>query len=78
VQHDAAAYELPNEPSVLFMYNPFGAKTMAAVARRTRASIERNPRPLHVVYVVPEQLHVWADAGFLAQRRDHYAILRPA
>jgi 16S rRNA G966 N2-methylase RsmD len=78
VQHDAGTYQLPDEPIVLFMYNPFGAKTMAAVARRVRESFERNPRPLHVVYVVPEHLQAWTQAGFVAQRRDHYAILRPA
>jgi SAM-dependent methyltransferase len=78
VQHDAGTYDLPDEPIVLFMYNPFGAKTMATVARRTRASYERNPRPLHVVYVVPEQLQAWTQEGFVARQEDHYAILRPA
>jgi hypothetical protein len=51
---------------------------MAAVARRARESFDRHPRPFHVVYVVPEQLHAWVEAGFIAERRDHYAILRPA
>jgi glyoxylate reductase len=48
-----------------------------AVARRARASFDRNPRPLHVVYVVPMHLDPWIEAGFAAERRDHYAILRP-
>jgi SAM-dependent methyltransferase len=78
IQQDAAQFDLPQEPLVLFLYNPFGAKTMAAVARRARASFDRHRRPLHVVYVVPEQLHAWVDAGFVAERRAHYAILRPA
>ena len=77
VQQDAGAYDLPDDPLVLFMYNPFGAKTMAAVARRARASFDRNPRPLHVVYVVPMHLEPWIEAGFTADRRDHFAILRP-
>jgi SAM-dependent methyltransferase len=78
LHQDATTYDLPDEPLVLFLYNPFGARTMEAVARRTRASFDRNPRPLHVVYVVPEQLQAWVDAGFVAERRDHFAILRPA
>lgn len=78
VQQDAAKFELPHDPIVLFLYNPFGSKTMAAVAQRARASFDRHRRPFHVVYVVPEQLHAWVDAGFVAERRDHYAILRPA
>jgi hypothetical protein len=77
VHHDAAAYELPNDPLVLFMYNPFGGKTMSAVADRTRASFDRHPRPLHVVYLVPKELDTWTAAGFVAAQRDHYAILRP-
>jgi hypothetical protein len=77
LQLDATAYDLPEGPVVLFMYNPFGATTMAAVARRTRASFDRNPRPLHVVYVVPMHLEPWIEAGFSAERRDHFAILRP-
>ncbi|MEJ5991876.1 class I SAM-dependent methyltransferase [Ramlibacter sp. PS3R-8] len=78
VHADATKYELPDEPIVQFMYNPFGGKTMEAVARRTRDSFDRNPRPLHVVYVVPKELDTWVQAGFVAEQRDHYAILRPA
>ena len=78
VHADATKYELPEEPIVQFMYNPFGGNTMATVARRTRASFDKNPRPLHVVYVVPKELDTWVEAGFVAERRDHYAILRPA
>ena len=78
LHEDATRYELPDGPIVQFMYNPFGGKTMAAVAQRTRASFDRNPRPLHVVYVVPKELEAWIAAGFLAEQRDHYAILRPA
>jgi predicted RNA methylase len=77
LQQDAGIYELPDGPVVLFMYNPFGARTMTEVARRTRASFDRTPRPLHVVYVVPMHLDPWIDAGFSAERRDHFAILRP-
>ena len=78
LHQDATRFELPDGPIVQFMYNPFGGKTMAAVARRTRASFDRNPRPLHVVYVVPKELEAWTAAGFVAEQRDHYAILRPA
>lgn len=78
VHQDATTYVLPNEPVVLFMYNPFGGKTMAAVAERTRASFDRHRRPLHVVYLVPKELDTWTTAGFVAEQRDHYAILRPA
>jgi SAM-dependent methyltransferase len=76
VEQDATAYELPEDPFVLFMYNPFGGKTMEAVAHRTRASLQRRPRPHHVLYLNPFHLEGWTAAGFSVDRRDHFAVLR--
>jgi SAM-dependent methyltransferase len=77
LEQDATTYELPDGPIVLFMYNPFAGKTMETVARRTRESLERNPRPLHVLYLNPFHLEGWVDAGFSVDRREHFAILTP-
>jgi SAM-dependent methyltransferase len=75
IEQDATTYELPQEPLVLFMYNPFGGQTMQAVARRTRAALERHPRPLHVLYLNPFHLEGWIAEGFAVDRREHFAIL---
>lgn len=75
IEQDAAMYDLPADPIVLFMYNPFGPKTMEAVARRTRASLEKNPRPLRVLYLNPFHLEGWIETGFSVDRREHFAML---
>ncbi len=76
---DATKYELPEEPLVVFLYNPFGAEVMRQVAERVRASHQLNPRPLFVLYVNPFQESVWLDAGFTAVTRgDPFVILQPS
>jgi predicted RNA methylase len=47
---DAAHYAIPLEPIVLYLYNPFGEQTMAAVARNLQRSFDQRPRPMIVVY----------------------------
>jgi SAM-dependent methyltransferase len=47
---DAARYAIPLEPIVLYLYNPFGEQTMAAVARNVQWSFDQRPRPMIVVY----------------------------
>jgi SAM-dependent methyltransferase len=52
---DAAAYAFPPEPSVLFLYNPFGRPVLARVLERLERSLERTPREVHLLYVNPVQ-----------------------
>jgi predicted RNA methylase len=47
---DAARYAIPLEPIVIYMYNPFGEQTMAAVAHNLQWSFDQRPRPMIVVY----------------------------
>jgi SAM-dependent methyltransferase len=49
VQSDAAAFDFPEGPLVVFMYNPFGAPTMQEVADKLARRIE----PVYVIYVNP-------------------------
>ena len=47
---DAADWKPPNEPLMLFFYNPFHAKVMADVARNLVMSYSRNPRSLFFLF----------------------------
>jgi SAM-dependent methyltransferase len=47
---DAAEWEPPNEPLMLFFYNPFHEKVMAKVIENLVSSYSRNPRPMFVVF----------------------------
>ena len=50
---DGLLFELPEQPAVLFLNNPFGADLMARMAERIRISLLKAPRPLKIVYGNP-------------------------
>ena len=53
VHTDALRYLLPNEPTVLFINNPFDQEVMGKFVERVRQSLLRTPRPLKIVYGNP-------------------------
>jgi SAM-dependent methyltransferase len=71
---DAAAFELPGGPLVIYLYNPFGAPVMDAVARRAAAA----HGPVHVVYINPFHEASWHAAGFrtVARGATHAILTR--
>jgi SAM-dependent methyltransferase len=75
---DARDYELPREPVVLFLYNPFDAAVMKVVAARVLASYKQHPRDIYVLYANPFQACVWEEAGFeRVASGDLFVIYRP-
>lgn len=54
-----------DQATVVFLFNPFGAKTLEEVMELLHASLERNPRRLRIVYVNPVHEHVLADRPWL-------------
>jgi tRNA1(Val) A37 N6-methylase TrmN6 len=76
---DVREFEFPDEPFVLFMYNPFYADVMQVVAERLKESVLRNPRPFYVAYYSMACEEVWRDLKFRTLRRNdttypYYAI----
>jgi hypothetical protein len=76
---DVREFEFPDEPFVLFMYNPFYADVMQVVAERLKESILRNPRAFYVAYYSMACEQVWKDLEFRTLRRNdttypYYAI----
>ena len=69
VTGDVTAYRFPAGPLLIYLYNPFGAATMASVVRSLVASLEEDPRPVHVLYVHPLHRSVWDEAPCFAQIR---------
>jgi SAM-dependent methyltransferase len=68
VQTDAANYELPQTPCVLFFYDPFQADLMERIGQRVRESFVANPRKLFIIYYFPAFAHVF-EAPFM-RRQD--------
>lgn len=62
---DALAYELPEGPLVLFLYNPFGAEIMAPFVRHVGQALAASPRPLYVLYENPRHGDLWEGSGFV-------------
>ncbi|MBV9302799.1 MAG: class I SAM-dependent methyltransferase [Acidobacteriaceae bacterium] len=50
---DAARYELPSEKLVLFLSNPFERSTVSRVLSTLTDSLQKNPRPVYIVYQNP-------------------------
>jgi SAM-dependent methyltransferase len=48
---DAVAFPLPDEPLVLYFFNPFSAETMGSVISRAVNSLEERPRAMFIVYL---------------------------
>jgi predicted RNA methylase len=59
IHADVSTFPLPDEPTILYMYNPFDAEVMARVAENVRRSLAENPRPFVVVYGTPRHTEPW-------------------
>lgn len=46
-------WPVPDDASVIFMFNPFIGQTFSAAMTRIFESYDRNPRPLHIIYEHP-------------------------
>ena len=58
---DAAEFAFPNEPSVIYLFNPLSAGHLARVADRLQTSLTMSPRPVYVLYHIPEHDQVFAN-----------------
>lgn len=56
VMGDAVNITLPNEPCVLFLYNPFPEEVLSQVLAHIEDSYARAPRTLYLVYLNPRFL----------------------
>jgi SAM-dependent methyltransferase len=60
---DAADYEFPPEPLVLYLYNPFPGAVLERVIAGLERSLRARPRPAAVVYVNPHALSALKRSG---------------
>ena len=62
---DAVQFRIPEEPVVLYFYNPFDHRIMGSVRDNFVRSYEGNPRSIVVIYLRPMHSDVWDEVGFL-------------
>jgi SAM-dependent methyltransferase len=77
-QGDAREFVFPNEPTVLYLFNPFPEHALREVLGNLRKSLNSSPRPVFVIYhnLVHEKVFVeseWLQAEY---RTPQFAIYR--
>ena len=50
---DATEFDLPRDPCVVYIFNPFRGPVLAAVLEKLRKSVASFPRHVRIAYVVP-------------------------
>lgn len=71
LQGDVCEFRFPADPTVLYMFNPFGQGTMGSVVASLTDSLRQDRRPVFVVYVHPVHHDVWERSdSFRTLRRD--------
>ncbi len=61
---DATNYEVPDDLTVVYLYNPFRGEVFERVVDNLRASVVRRARPLKVIYAFPLMHDALVAAGF--------------
>jgi len=69
ITSDVLAYEIPDDITVAYLFNPFTGSIFRTLLEKLIASIERNPRIVRIVYADPVEESVLLAAGARELRR---------
>ena len=80
VCEDAVRFHIPEEPVVLYFFNPFTRQIMESVRDNLVRSYEGNPRSIVVIYHTPAHFDVWDAVDFLKRHAwsSDYVIYKSA
>ena len=67
---DAADFEFPSDPLVLFIYHPFGIPVLEKLLRNLELSLQIRPRDVYILYVNPEYETVLENSAVLEKIGD--------
>lgn len=62
---DATAFPFPDDPLVIYLFNPFPETGMRQVFANLKTSLHEHPRSVYVLYHNPLLEHVLTENGFL-------------
>jgi len=73
---DAARFQIPNDPCVLYLFNPFQEEIMSKVLANIQQSLQESPRGIYIMYRTPLLASLLDSANFLEKiRTEHgYAV----
>ena len=71
VTADATKFAVPDDVTIVHLFNPFTGHVMAEVQARIRESLERAPRPLRVIYAhSDDQVNLFAACPWLRETKQ--------
>ena len=62
---DATAFPLPNQPLVIYLFNPFPESGLRRVVATLEQTLSANSRPIYVLYYNPLLEHLLIESGTL-------------
>ena len=62
---DASKFLFPNDPFVLYLYNPFEPPVMSRVRDNVLKAFAKHARRIVVIYFYPEHSYLWDEVNFL-------------
>ena len=71
---DARSFEVPDDVSVVYLFNPFMGRTFDATLAKLHESLARRPRPLRVIYFFPIMHSALIDSGFTVERNKKHEL----
>lgn len=66
---DVHDYEIPDDLTIAYLYNPFRGAVFQSIVDRLVDSVQRHPRRLRLIYLNPLEEKRLLDAGFREVRR---------
>lgn len=64
---NAVNYEMDQEDSIFFFFNPFDEKIVLEVVKNILKSLRKHPRKIFVVYINPMHQEIFESAGFIEE-----------
>jgi hypothetical protein len=71
---DARKYEVPDDVTIVYMFNPFMGGVFDEMVAKVTESLIRKPRPLRVIYFYPIMHDALIDAGFFLEKHYRHAL----
>ncbi len=73
---DAREFQFPNDPILLYLFNPFPDYVLKAVMANFEKSLRARPRPAFVIYNTPMEFHVFESIDYLKEvhLRENFRI----
>jgi tRNA G46 methylase TrmB len=75
---DAREFQIPDERTIFYFYDPFEAELMVRILHNIWQSIAATPREIYILYFIPVHRRLLDESGFLSMVKEtsRYCIYR--